>query len=302
MRNVIKNPLDAVRGIGAGVQERVGGSVRGLFSAVGDPLEDTMSYPGDPGLFGPESMSWEVISDVSAFVGGIRALLIQAAHPEVASGVADHSRYREDPLGRLARTSAYVTATTFGSMPEVERAVSGVARAHRGIVGVSHRGVRYSAGSPELLSWVHNSLVESFMVAYHWYRRPLTGLEADRFVAEQARLGEMLGASDLPRTRRELSEYIGTHPRMGGSPGGAEAVEFLASPPLPVLHRGPYKVLHAGAVATLHPRVREVLRVRVVPGGVLAARGCVGTLRLALGEHGPSFTQAHTRAAAGGGL
>ena len=72
---------------------------------------------GDPGLFGPDSVTWRVIGDVATFIGGIRALLVQAAHQEVAAGVADHSRYQDDPLGRLSRTSAYVTATAFGAMP-----------------------------------------------------------------------------------------------------------------------------------------------------------------------------------------
>ncbi len=62
-------------------------------------MEHTLDYAGDPGLFGPDSITWEVMGDVSGFIGGIRALLIQAAHPEVVAGVADHSRYREDPAG-----------------------------------------------------------------------------------------------------------------------------------------------------------------------------------------------------------
>lgn len=67
---------------------------------------------GDAGLLGPNSVSWRVIGDAAAFVGGIRALLVQTAHPEVVAGVEQHSRYRDDPLGRLNRTSVYVTETT----------------------------------------------------------------------------------------------------------------------------------------------------------------------------------------------
>ena len=83
-----------------GIKERVTARVVDLFSHSERPLQNTEKYEGDPGLFGPGSISWEVLGDVSSFVGGIRALLIQAAHPEVAAGVADHSSYREDPLGR----------------------------------------------------------------------------------------------------------------------------------------------------------------------------------------------------------
>ena len=95
-----------------GIKERVTARVVDLFSHSERPLQNTEKYEGDPGLFGPGSISWEVLGDVSSFVGGIRALLIQAAHPEVAAGVADHSSYREDPLGRLSRTAYYVTSMT----------------------------------------------------------------------------------------------------------------------------------------------------------------------------------------------
>lgn len=52
----------------------------------------------------PGSMTWPVVGDAAVFVGGIRGLLVQVAHPEVAAGVAEHLRYRQDPFGRLIRT------------------------------------------------------------------------------------------------------------------------------------------------------------------------------------------------------
>ena len=135
----------------------------GLFSHAPDPLEETFQYPDDPGLFGPKSTTWKIMGDVSSFIGGIRALLIQAAHPEVAAGVANHSTYRDDPLGRLSRTASYVTATAFGSMPEVEKSIKMVSSAHRPVRGTSSRGEKYSAGNPEMAAWVHNALIDSFL-------------------------------------------------------------------------------------------------------------------------------------------
>ncbi|NDD60053.1 MAG: DUF2236 domain-containing protein, partial [Actinobacteria bacterium] len=40
------------------------------------------------GYFSPDSITWRVHSDPSMVVGGIRALLEQALHPEAMSGVA----------------------------------------------------------------------------------------------------------------------------------------------------------------------------------------------------------------------
>ena len=150
----------------SGWKARLTETTVGLFSHAPDPLEETFQYPDDPGLFGPESITWKIMGDVSSFIGGIRALLIQAAHPEVAAGVANHSTYRDDPLGRLSRTASYVTATAFGAMPEVEKSIKMVSSAHRPVVGTSSRGEKYSAGNPEMAAWVHNALIDSFLVSY----------------------------------------------------------------------------------------------------------------------------------------
>ena len=128
------------------LKQRVVTATTGLFSHGPRSLEHTLSYAPDPGLLGPDSVSWRVIGDPTAFVGGIRALLVQTAHPEVVAGVEQHSRYRDDPLGRLTRTAVYVTETTYGAMAEVEAAVATVRTAHRPVHGRSERDRPYSAG------------------------------------------------------------------------------------------------------------------------------------------------------------
>src|SRR6188474_409724 len=85
------------------------------------PWAKAMSEGDDEGLFGPESAVWEVHGSVSTLVGGIRALLLQAAHPAALTGVMDHSRYEADPLGRLAGTTRWLTVTTFGATEVVAR-------------------------------------------------------------------------------------------------------------------------------------------------------------------------------------
>lgn len=265
------------------------------FGHADYPLAHSLDHPGDPGLFGPGSVTWEVVGDVSAFVGGIRALLIQAAHPEVVAGVADHSRYREDPLGRLSRTSAYVTATAYGALPEVEAAVEAVRRAHRGVRGRSHRDEPYSADTPALASWVHNALADSFLQAYRMFGpRHLSPAEADDFVKEQTRLGGMLAADDLPTSAARLSGWIAEHPAIGPSPGMSEAVRFLLDPPLSRGQRIGYGILFRGAAATLPPRLRKILGVRRLPGAIVVCRLGTRLLRWALGAS-PSWRLALVR-------
>ncbi len=290
-RAAVTRPFDRVR-------DRVVANTTALFDHAPYPLANTLDYDGDPGLFGPRSVTWPVIGDAAAFVGGVRALLVQAAHPEVVAGVADHSRYRDDPLGRLSRTSAYVTATAFGAMPEVERAVELVRRAHRPVAGVSHRGREYAADAPDLAAWVHNALTDSFLTAYRRFgEADLSDADADRFVTEQAALGRLLDADPVPETAGGLAAWIGGHPAVGPSPGMTEAVRFLRSPPLPAYARPVYRVLFAAAVATLPERLRDVLGLRRVPGALAAGKAAVAVLRWNLGSS-PSWHVALIRSGA----
>lgn len=235
-----------------------------MFAHAEMPLRHTRDFPGDPGLCGPGSISWRVIGDVSVFIGGIRALLIQAAHPEVVAGVEDHSRYRDDPLGRLSRTSFYVTSATFGAMPEVKEAIDLVNSAHQGVSGTSHRGQAYSASTPELAAWVHNSLTDSFLESYRRFGGRLSPAEADQFVVEQSQVGEMLGAAPLPTTAGALREWITGHPALAPSPGMRAAVSFLQSPPIPAAQKAGYQILMNGAIATIPRELTSVLGLSLI--------------------------------------
>jgi uncharacterized protein (DUF2236 family) len=278
-----------------GARRRLAEATLSLFQHAPYPLENTLEYRGDPGLMGPESVSWRLIADPAAFVGGIRALLIQAAHPEVVAGVEQHSRYRGDPLGRLSRTSSYVTATTFGAMPEVEAAVNRVRRAHRVVRGISSRGVFYDAADPDHAAWVHNALTESFLTANrHYSDYPLTVVEADRFVEEQARVGALIGADPVPTSATELSTWIETHPDAASSPDMRSAVEFLTDPPLALGVKTGYLLLLEAAIATLSPRYLEILGLRPKPGAETLGRAAVASLRWALG-YSPSWALALMR-------
>ncbi len=279
------------------IRARLGASVSGLFSQGELPLLHTADHPGDAGLCGPDSVSWKVIGDVSVFVGAIRALLIQAAHPEAVAGVDEHSRYRDDPMGRLNRTAYYVTSATFGAMPEVAEAVDRVRAAHRGVKGTSHRGRAYGASMPDLAAWVHNTLTDSFLVAYQEFGLGLTGQEADRFVAEQSNIGAMLNAAPVPQTAVELHEWVRTHPAIAPSPGMGAAVDFLRRPPLPAVQRLGYLVLMQGAVSTIPAELRSVLGLKPRPGSRLATAALVRLLRWGL-LNSPSWRAAMDRCGA----
>lgn len=280
------------------LKDKVVASTSSLFSHGSPPLEHTLDHRGDPGLLGPDSVSWRVIGDAAAFVGGIRALVVQTAHPEVAAGVEDHSRYRDDPLGRLNRTSVYVTETTYGARPEVDAAVAAVRTAHRPVRGTSERDRAYSAGHPEMAAWVHNVLTDSFLQAYQAYGpEPLTASEADRFVAEQARIGALLDASPLPGTAGDLSRWVAENPALAASEAQANALRFLQDPPLPFGVKLGYRILFEAAVPTIDSGVRSLLGLETRRGSERIGRATVRALRWSLGSS-PSWHLALVRVGA----
>jgi uncharacterized protein (DUF2236 family) len=268
------------------------------FRHVEYPMARSFEYMGDPGLHGPGSVSWRVIGDVATFVGGIRGLLIQAAHPEVVAGVGDHSRYRDDPLGRLSRTSAYVTATTYGAIPEVDQAVETVKRIHGRVKGVSERGVPYDAADPHFSAWVHNALTDSFLVAHQVYgEHSLDEAECDLFVREQTRVGALLDSDPMPESAPELHRWIAEHPDLAPSTAMRDAVHFLKDPPLDRSIKPAYYLLHNAAAATLPIRLRAILGVKPPPLSIPAGKAAVNALRWAL-SYSPSWEVALIRSGA----
>ena len=277
------------------IQDSVVRAVTSLFSKGPTPLERTLDYEGDPGLMGPNSVSWRVLGDAAVFVGGIRALVVQSAHPEVAAGVDDHSSYRDDPLGRLSRTSVYVTETTYGAMPEVEAAVAVVRQAHRPITGTSDRGCPYSASTPELAAWVHNVLTDSFLAAYQAFGpQPLSTEDADRFVSEQTKVGELLRAAPLPETAAELRSWIVDHPARADSRGQTNAIDFLQDPPLAIPIRLGYGLLFRAAVTTIPESITSQLGIEERRWAGKVGRGSINAMRWALGAS-PDWQLALTR-------
>jgi uncharacterized protein (DUF2236 family) len=196
---------------------------------------------------------------MSSLVGGFRSLLVQTLHPLAIAGVAEHSNFRADPLGRLQRTAGFVAITTYGTTAEAEAAIARVRRVHEHVQGVAPDGRPYSANDPDLLAWVHHVEVQSFLVAYQRIGPGLSAREADRYVAEMARLGGRLGVEEPLTTVADLHEWVDNHPERLVTPSAREAVRFMLAPPLPLPLRAPYTVLLAGAISLIPMRARTQL-------------------------------------------
>jgi len=233
------------------------------------PVRDiSLPLKGDPGWFGPDSVTWRVHADSAMFVGGVRALLLQTMYPRVMAGVADHSAYRDDPLGRLNRTAGFVGLTTYGTADQATEMVEMVRRVHTTVVGTTPEGEPYEANDPHLMLWVHNALVDSFLRTYQRYGASrLSDAEADRYVDEMAIVAERLGADPAPRSVGGLRQYfddIRGELRAGGQ--ARAAARWLLVPPLPVPVRPAYAVITAAAIGLLPGWVRRQLWLPLAPG------------------------------------
>jgi uncharacterized protein (DUF2236 family) len=223
--------------------------------------------PGAQGYFGPDSVTWAIHADSCMLAGGLRALMLQTMHPLAMAGVAQHSNYRDAPLDRLANTSLYVGTTIYGSQEQARQAVAMVKRVHERVTGVAPDGRPYAANDPHLLTWVHSTLVDSFLRAYQRYgSQRLSAADADRYVAEQSVLAELFGAEPAARSVAELRAYFtAMRPELAGTSEARDTIRFLLAPPLPLIARGPYAVIASAAVTMLPRSVRRSLWLPVLP-------------------------------------
>ena len=197
---------------------------------------DLESPKGDPGLFGPQSISWQVHGDFpSMLVGGISALMLQLLHPLALAGVWDHSNFRQDLLGRLRRTSQFISGTTFGSTRDAEWLIDKVRTIHLKVVGTAADGRPYAASDPDLLTWVHVAEVSSFLAAHLRYRNPdLPRSAQDAYYNEIALIAERLGARDVPRSCAEVDAYLRRmRPQLLCDARSLEVVDILLKAPAP---------------------------------------------------------------------
>ncbi|WP_106208888.1 oxygenase MpaB family protein [Glaciihabitans tibetensis] len=262
------------------------------------PWVAQLEHGDDIGYFGPGSAVWTVNGGTPVLVAGIRALLMQTLHPGAMAGVHDWSRYREDPLGRLAGTVRWVLSTTFDDRAGAEAGSAQVRKMHTRVTGeyTDASGSRrpYSAADPTLVSWVHVVFAESFLSCHQLFGGAIPG-GADRYVAEWASAGELMGVLNPPRTEAELRGQLEAFgPELVSDERVADALRFIRKPPLhPSVMLG-YRVLFAGAVASLDPQYRRLLGLRRPWWPALTlTRGVLVLLRWVLGR--PSSSEVFAR-------
>jgi uncharacterized protein (DUF2236 family) len=191
----------------------------------------------DEGVFGPGSAIWQVDREALVFLGAGRALLMQLAHPWVATAIAEHSTTLADPIGRFHRTFEIVFTLVFGSLDQALAASRRLHRRHAAVTGHMPQtlgpfteGSPYRANEVSALMWVHATLVDTAVAAYELVLPPLGDAVRARYYAESRVLGALFGIPleaqppDWPAFQRYVGETaasdkltVGTAARRIGS-------------------------------------------------------------------------------------
>jgi uncharacterized protein (DUF2236 family) len=218
-------------------------------------------------------------------LGGGRALLMQAAHPLVAAGIVDHSRYRDEPWRRLARTMAALYTIVFGRRAEADRVGAAVRAVHARVAG--RRGGRaYSASDPELMLWVHSTLVDTGLAMYEAYVGAVAPAVAEEFYEQMKIVATVFGAPpDVhPEALADFRAYQREMIASGRVRVGADAREAAAAildPPVPAALRPALWPLVTANVGLLPEPLREQYGLRWTRAhGALAAAGARSARRL----------------------
>jgi uncharacterized protein (DUF2236 family) len=161
-------------------------------------------------MFGPDSMMRRINSEPVLLLGARAALLMQLAHPLVAAAVAEHSRFRDDPMGRLRATLRTISTIVFGTEQQARAAARRANALHATVGGRNHLGRAYSATDPDLLVWVYGTLVHTAVGVYNQFVCRLAGDDRANFYHESKAIARLFGVPDdhIPSTLDDLQAWM----------------------------------------------------------------------------------------------
>jgi len=195
---------------------------------------------------------------------------MQLAHPLIAIAVSAHSSYMTDPFGRAERTFVLGEQLTFGSLEKARMAARTINRLHSAVhgtlpidAGAFAKGTPYDARNPELLLWVHATLVDTMLLCYTLFIGPLTPIEQETYYQESKEVAHLLGLppEKMPRTVHDLREYVQDvvySNRLAATPQARQLAHQVLFPPVPAKLR---LIIHLNlqlTCALLPQPVREI--------------------------------------------
>ena len=196
----------------------------------------------DDYVFGPASQIWQVNRYATGLLFGPAAVLLQVAHPRIAQGVAEHSDFRGDALGRLKRTLTSVNSIAFGTHEDAEHMRQRMTAVHKRVQGDTADGVpgksRYSAFEPDLLMWVLATLIDASFKGYEFVWGTLSLERREHFYRDFRKFGTYFGLDEKegPQNHGEFVDYFDSmlaSDLLGSHPLCAEVAAAVVRPPAP---------------------------------------------------------------------
>lgn len=279
------------------LRDSIGTRFRRIITSTEDGVPPWLEnvQAGEPeGLFTPKDEPWIVHANLTTLIGGIRALLMQALHPGSLAGVAEHSRYEADPLGRLAGTTRWLTILTFGSHSAIAKESARVNGMHSRVSGTyrnSNAEIKpYRAQDEDLLLWVHIAFTDSFLTTFQLYSGK--SISADNYVSKWSQAVIPLGLTQAPQTEAALQTAISEFNEQGildVNETTKRVVDFIKHPPLSRTARFAYWFLFQAALSSIPKRYQAMLGLKALPLSLVKpiASGFVALMRLAIGNRSP---------------
>jgi uncharacterized protein (DUF2236 family) len=222
--------------------------------------------PPEEGLFRRGCWLRRVSGESVLLFGGGRALLLEVAHPLVAAGVAEHSRFRSDPFGRLQRTLDALSAIVFKDRGAALAAARGVERSHARVSGVLPEpagrwaaGTPYSGRDPELMLWVWATLVDTAVLVYEHFVAPLELAARRAYYADHRSVVRLLGIPDalVPPSWEDFRAWFDAQLESDAlhvTPVAREIAASVLAPAAALAGAGRLRLITTGL---LPPRLRE---------------------------------------------
>lgn len=274
-----------------------------MISSHGTNMQTTTSNDSH---FSDKSMLRRVHREQIMVLAGGRALLMMAAHPVVFEGFFTSTTAKSDPFTRLERTGEVLTKIAYGAKADADAATAFVRRMHRAASGQLRSaagrfpaGTEYSASDPALLFWVWASLIDSCLLVYERYVRPLDALDRQAYWDDQRRVGKMFGIplKVMPKRVEGLHEYvagvIGSGDLFVTEDALKTAKDVILSPPLPDYLWPIAQTVNQISVGLLPGEVRKLYGFSWDPLRSIALRAGQEYLRRALVPAAPSVVR-HT--------
>ena len=221
------------------------------------------------GYYLPDSTIWRVDREAAMMLGSGRALMMQAAHPLAVAGVSKHSNFRDDPWDRLDRTMGAVWTVVYGSRADADQIGRRVQAMHARVsgripekMGPFAAGTPYSALDPDLLLWVHATLVDTALAVYETWVRPLNATERESYYQDTSLKARIFGTPDsvIPPTYADFRDYMDERlasPEICVTDPAREVAHWVMKPPLPLTLRPAWRWFNLVTVGLLPAELRR---------------------------------------------